>query len=157
MREYPTLNALRRGETVDVEGVKVKMVAGGLTRGDLYVIERNGLVRLLTVKSVHPRGWVDPVEWPAYNYAHECVKVERLEGDDGIRCGVMLQWLLDRMASLESADPIRGYARWDQWLRWQFGDEHAEKLIRELWRAYGVGRRSRRDVSDESDECDGCR
>lgn len=40
-----------------------------------------------------------------------------------------LRYLLRLVASLES---VRGYARWDQWLRHQFGDERAGPMIERL-------------------------
>lgn len=44
--------------------------------GDTYLAERNQGVRLLTVREVHPGGYIIPVE-PAYPYdAWECVKIE---------------------------------------------------------------------------------
>ncbi len=48
MREYRTLNALRRGEVIDIEGIELKMDDGEIKPGDLYVAERNTGPKLLT-------------------------------------------------------------------------------------------------------------
>lgn len=81
MREYPTLNKLDRGETVEVEKVLVRKIEGSLQPGDLYVGERNQGPRLLTCKEVHPESWITPAE-TAYAYnTWECVRVERVNLD----------------------------------------------------------------------------
>jgi hypothetical protein len=45
-RKYMTLNALQAGETIEVEGIPVKMRDGAIEVGDLYVGERNSAVKL---------------------------------------------------------------------------------------------------------------
>ena len=42
---------------------------------------------------------------------------------------IILQWVLHKMSSMESGAPNRGYARWDQWVRNEFGDEDANEFI----------------------------
>ncbi|MDP2668984.1 MAG: hypothetical protein Q8P07_04085 [bacterium] len=72
--EYRALEALRRGETIDIEGIKLKMADGDLCVGDLYVAERNTGPKLLTVKSFG-RDCVFPT-CSAYAFdIWECVKV----------------------------------------------------------------------------------
>jgi len=101
MREYKTLKALRRGETIDFEGVPIQMVGEELQPGDTYIGERNVGPKLLTVKEIFMsscsacskeakenscttcggpfRDHVVPVE-PGYCYDYgECVKVTLVE------------------------------------------------------------------------------
>jgi len=53
MREYPTFNALLKGEEINFEGVKLKMDGDGKVRqGDLYVAERNTGPKLLTAREI---------------------------------------------------------------------------------------------------------
>lgn len=77
MREYLTLQALRRGEIIDIDGIKLKMDAGEITPGDLYVAERNTGPKLLTACEVSAEmNCIHPVDFPAYSFdLHECVKV----------------------------------------------------------------------------------
>lgn len=86
MREYRALRTLRRGEVLELEGLRLRMDvdAGGAEKpvvsGDLYVAERNTGPQLLTAKEV-----VSPEDGSlsyviattmAYPYdRHECVKV----------------------------------------------------------------------------------
>ena len=73
-REYKTLKALRAGETIDFEGVPVRMAEGNLQPGDTYIAERNTGPHLLTVKRIQ-MAVVFPKE-QAYCFDHwECVKV----------------------------------------------------------------------------------
>lgn len=74
--ERPTLQALRAGEVVDLEGIRVRMDRGELGPGDLYVAERNTGPKLLTVRKIDPRGWIEARDSDAYSYNWgECVKV----------------------------------------------------------------------------------
>jgi hypothetical protein len=77
MRDYPTLVALRVGDTIEVEGIPVKMREGAILVGDLYVGEHNGPARLLTCQSYSDdKSWINPEE-NAYAYDwFECVRVE---------------------------------------------------------------------------------
>lgn len=58
MREYKTIRALRRGEVIDIEGIKLKMMTGPdgqeeqIREGDIYVAERNQGPKLLTAKKL---------------------------------------------------------------------------------------------------------
>lgn len=82
MRAYKTIRALRRGETVTLEGETFRMSVGAngeeedIQPGDFYIAERNTGPRLLTcAKNVDPRGWIQAVE-NAYPFdTGECVKV----------------------------------------------------------------------------------
>jgi hypothetical protein len=85
-REYKTLTALRRGEVVDLGGIKFKMVSDyrGIKVGDLYIGERNTGAHLLEAAKIdeehciiHP---TQPQNGPL-NYPYdsgECVKVEEV-------------------------------------------------------------------------------
>lgn len=76
MREYKTLRALRSGEVIDFEGIKLKMADGPIGVGDLYVAERNQGPRFLTAKKVDEElGCIFPTtnHYP-YNIG-ECVRV----------------------------------------------------------------------------------
>jgi len=77
MRAYETLNKLRRGEVIDIEGIKLKMDDGDIKPGDLYVAERNSGPKLLTAKKVDLQvGCIFPTTWDAYAFdLYECVKV----------------------------------------------------------------------------------
>lgn len=74
--KYRTLNALRRGEVVNIAGISLRMDDGEIKPGDLYVAERNICPELLTAKKVDLEiGCVFPT-CNAYAYdLHECVKV----------------------------------------------------------------------------------
>jgi hypothetical protein len=85
---YTERDALRRGETIDFEGVKLRMVPGKdngrlLEPGDTYFAQRNSS-NLLTVDRIREDdgeyiGWVVPVE-VAYSFDYgECVGVELVE------------------------------------------------------------------------------
>jgi hypothetical protein len=52
MREYKTLKALRRGEVIDFDGIKLKQDEGEIKPGNLYVAERNTGLRLLTAREI---------------------------------------------------------------------------------------------------------
>jgi hypothetical protein len=71
------LRALRAGETVEVQGIPVKMTGGGVDvqPGDLYVGARN-TANLLTAKSVGQHGCVWPEESAYPFYVTECIKVD---------------------------------------------------------------------------------
>lgn len=85
MREYKTLKALRAGGTVDIEGLKFKMIDGELQPGDLYIAERNTGPHLLTVRKVvheETTGQAMHVNPTTMDYPfdiEECVKVELIE------------------------------------------------------------------------------
>ena len=71
--------ALRAGEIVEIEGLKFRMIPGDLQPGDTYIAERNTGPKLLTVKTVNPRGWIQSQE-SAYSFdTWECVKIEWVE------------------------------------------------------------------------------
>ncbi len=76
MREYATLKALRRGETIDLEGILLKQDEGEIEVGDLYVAERNTGPKLLTAGFIDETlGWIRPTR-NAYPFdIGECVKV----------------------------------------------------------------------------------
>lgn len=90
MRPYRTLNALRDGETVNLEGVDFVKDEGPIEKGDWYIAERNSGPELLTasrfvrysytdgaseVSNSTESSWIESQE-PAYSYdTHECVKV----------------------------------------------------------------------------------
>jgi len=87
-RQYPTLEALRRGEIVNFEGVGLVIDAGELRVGDTYIAERNNGPKLLTVKKLAMTQ--TPSEGPAIDYVvpkevaycfdvSECVKVKLAE------------------------------------------------------------------------------
>lgn len=73
---YPTLKTLKRGEVVDLDGIKLKMDEGEIQPGDLYVGERNTGPHLLTAREVNREfGCIFPT-CDAYPYdINECVKV----------------------------------------------------------------------------------
>jgi hypothetical protein len=83
-REYKTLKALRRGEVVDLDGIKFKMIPGEIKVGDLCIAERNTGPHLLEAATIdnehgiiHPK---QPQNGPLY-YPYdsgEWVKVEEL-------------------------------------------------------------------------------
>ncbi|MBI2057970.1 MAG: hypothetical protein HYT63_03245 [Candidatus Yanofskybacteria bacterium] len=81
MREYKTLKALRRGEVIDIEGIKLKMDEGEIQVGDLYVGERNTGPHLLTAKEVVMLDDGNGINFifstcNAYPYdGNECIKV----------------------------------------------------------------------------------
>jgi len=71
--------ALRRGETLELDGILFKMDGDGTVReGDLYIAERNSGPKLLTAKRIDiENGWIVPVDRYAYPYnIGECVKVK---------------------------------------------------------------------------------
>lgn len=80
MREYATLKALRRGEVIDLEGIRLRMDEGEIKPGDLYIAERNTGPKLLTCKEIREdcerwQGWIVPTTLD-YSYDfYECVKV----------------------------------------------------------------------------------
>lgn len=91
------INRLRDGETIELEGVKFRMIPGKetgatLEPGDKYFAERKSGPKLLTVDYIVDReyarengltysNWVVPVELE-YSYDfHECVGVEILTED----------------------------------------------------------------------------
>ena len=89
MREYRTVRALRRGEVVDLGGIKFKMDVDGdgkekpVEIGDLYIAERNVGPKLLTAAMVvgpgeGPNGsgnWIEPTSTDYSFDTWECVKV----------------------------------------------------------------------------------
>lgn len=85
LRTHPGIGEAVRTGTV--EGVPVRIIPKvpytvdwlHFRPGDTYIAERNTGLKLLTVKEVHPQGFIIPVE-PAYPYdTGECVKIE-IEG-----------------------------------------------------------------------------
>lgn len=89
MREYQTIRALRRGEVVDLGGIKFKMDVNEngeerkIREGDLYIAERNTGPKFLTAKKIVGEGessngfggWIDATTID-YSYdTGECVKV----------------------------------------------------------------------------------
>jgi len=83
-REYQAINCLRKGEVLDLGGIRVKMDVdenGGekeIREGDLYIGERNTGPHLLIAREVK-MGSVFPKE-NAYPYdIGECVKVVEAE------------------------------------------------------------------------------
>lgn len=77
MQRYETLNALRRSEVVEVDGVAFVIDGDGTVRnGDTYIAERN-TVQLLTASMVdHDNAWIVPCE-SAYAFdINECVHVK---------------------------------------------------------------------------------
>lgn len=80
MREYRTINALRRGEVIDLDGIKLKIDEEEIKPGDLYVAERNTGPKLLTARVVDTdAGCIHPVDSPVYSFdLHECVKVREV-------------------------------------------------------------------------------
>lgn len=90
-RKYRIIRALRAGEVVDFDGVKLRMVEGKeagdlLEPGDTYFAERNSQ-NLLTVDRIYDYdgsrlGYVIPKEI-AYPFDYgECVGVELVEDDN---------------------------------------------------------------------------
>ena len=76
-REYKSLKALRRGETVTVDCCQVHMIDGSITTGDLYVAERNTRPKLLIAAEVNTiNGWIHPISNDYSFDIHECVRVE---------------------------------------------------------------------------------
>lgn len=76
MREYATLKKLRAGETIDFEGILLKMDEGEIEPGDLYVAERNTGPHLLTARVVDTQsGCIVPTDHAYPFNLHECVKV----------------------------------------------------------------------------------
>ncbi len=73
---YQTIDALRQGKTIDIQGIKLQMDDGEIRPGDLYVAERNTGPHLLTAKKINLEiGCIFPTD-DAYPYnLHECVKV----------------------------------------------------------------------------------
>jgi hypothetical protein len=78
LREYKALNALHRGESIDVgEGLMVRKVDGEIQVGDLYVGERNMGPKLLTARIVSKELQCIHPTCNAYSYnLWECIKVE---------------------------------------------------------------------------------
>lgn len=73
------IEKLKRGEVVDLNGLKVVQDEGPLRPGDIYVAERNTGPKLLTVKNVDCNGIVIPTT-PDYCYnIWECVKVKEAD------------------------------------------------------------------------------
>ena len=82
VRERKTILALRGGEVIDLEGIKLKMVVGPdgqekkIRSGDLYVAERNTGPELLTAKKIVEDGEFIIPTCNGYPYdIYECVKV----------------------------------------------------------------------------------
>lgn len=88
MREYRTIRALRKGEVVELEGVKFKMDVDEngkekeIGPGDPYIAERNTTPKLLVAEKVvgpdedpHGWGWIRPNSTDYSFDTNECVKV----------------------------------------------------------------------------------
>ena len=80
--ERKTIRALRRGEVIDFEGFKLKMVTGSdgqeeeVRPGDLYIAERFTGPKLLTAKRIVKEHQFIISTCDAYPYdIPECVKV----------------------------------------------------------------------------------
>jgi hypothetical protein len=77
------LSALERGETVEVDGFRVRKEAGEIKPGDFYIGERNVGPQLLIAQEIM-HGAVFP-EGTAYPYnLHECVKVCEAEPEPAV-------------------------------------------------------------------------
>lgn len=83
MREYRTIKALRRGEIVDLGGIKFKIDVDEsgeekeIQPGDLYVAERNTGPHLLTARKVNLESGCIFSTCGAYPFdLPECVKVQ---------------------------------------------------------------------------------
>ena len=76
MQGYAALDALHRGETVEVDGVQVRMDLGEIKPGDFYVGERSTGPHLLIARKIDTdMGCIFP-EGIGYPYnLYECVKV----------------------------------------------------------------------------------
>lgn len=81
MREYRTIKALRAGEVIDLDGIKLIMDAGEIKPGDLYIAERNTGPKLLTAREIVMLecgccvDYIHPTS-PDYSFnGYECVKV----------------------------------------------------------------------------------
>lgn len=93
MREYNTIRALRRGEVVDLSGIKFKMDVDEngeereIREGDLYIAERNTGPKLLTAAKVVKSGegphgsggWILPTSMDYPYDIPECVKIVEVE------------------------------------------------------------------------------
>lgn len=80
MSDHTTIKALRRGETVEIDGFIVKQALTELSSGDLYVAERNTGPHLLTCQRVNSDGGYVVPEEVAYCFdISECVKIEVLQ------------------------------------------------------------------------------
>jgi len=77
-REYKTLRALRYGEIVDIEGIKLRMAEGEIAPGDLYVAERNTGPKLLTAKVIN-FNIIIPTDGEYPYSINECVKVKEVQ------------------------------------------------------------------------------
>ncbi|GIU69039.1 MAG: hypothetical protein KatS3mg002_0275 [Candidatus Woesearchaeota archaeon] len=78
MLQRKIIEKLKKGEVVDLNGLKVIQDEGPLQPGDIYVAERNTGPKLLTVKNVD-NGIVIPTT-PDYCYnIWECVKVKEAD------------------------------------------------------------------------------
>ena len=74
-----TINALARGETIELNGSYFKMDGNGQVEvGDSYIAERNTGPELLQAEEVHADGWIRPTTM-RYSYdIWECTKVIRV-------------------------------------------------------------------------------
>lgn len=80
VRQYLTLKALVKGEIIEFEGLQLKKAEGDLVPGDIYIAERNGPPKLLTVGRINEdRGWVHPTTMDYPFNLSECVKVELVD------------------------------------------------------------------------------
>lgn len=81
-REYASLNALYRGETIEVEGFRVHWIDGVIKVGDMYVAERNTGPKLMIAREIDTSdggcGWIVPLCLGYCYDTHECVKVEEM-------------------------------------------------------------------------------
>lgn len=75
---YPTLTALaalRRGEVIDLGGIKLMLAPGEIKPGALFVAERNIGPKLLTAKAI-VTDFIIPVDEEYCFDTWECVKVQ---------------------------------------------------------------------------------
>ena len=76
MHKYTSLEKLRNGEILEIDGLKLKMVDGPIQKGDFYVAERNTGPQLLIARKVDENiGCIFPDGFEYPYDIHECVKV----------------------------------------------------------------------------------
>lgn len=99
MREYNTIRALRQGQVIDLEGLRLRMDVDEkgdekpIQDGDLYIAERNTGPQLLTARKVVLPGEGERgsgnfiiATTTAYPYdIPECVKVVEADKKEGAR------------------------------------------------------------------------
>ncbi len=84
MREYATLQKLRNGEVIEIEGLRLMKDDTPLEVGDLYIAERNTGPKFLTAREIVMTSdgqYIDFIAPTTPDYAfdgHECVKVKEM-------------------------------------------------------------------------------